>query len=68
MKKLNNNILKKITVLMSILIITLSCEKKINCINCNGKGETWSDYGYKECQLCNGSGKTTKSEEDKYFR
>ena len=58
----------KTTVLMSILIVTLSCETKITCINCNGKGKTWSDYGYKECELCNGSGKTTKSEEDKYFR
>ncbi len=43
-----------------------SCEEKITCKNCNGKGTTW--WGdYKECGLCHGSGKTTKSEEEKYF-
>jgi DnaJ-class molecular chaperone len=54
------------TSFLLILLAFSSCEEKITCKNCNGKGTTW--WGdYKECGLCHGSGKTTKSEEEKYF-
>ncbi len=57
-----------VVLLSSITILSCNNEPKIKCINCNGKGQTWSDFGYKQCKLCDGTGKTTKSEEERFFK
>lgn len=58
---------KKILLSCFLVVMLSSCEKKETCANCNGNGKTWGDYGYKECGLCHGSGKATKSENENYF-
>ena len=58
----NQNGISKFKLLRFIISLTLvfalvSCEKKIKCEKCDGVGIVWSDYDYRKCESCKGSGK-----------
>jgi DnaJ-class molecular chaperone len=57
--------LKLLRFIISIMILIsfLSCEKKIKCDKCDGKGIVWSYYDYNKCAFCKGSGQTTQSKQ-----
>ena len=62
----NQNGISKFKLLRFIILLTLlfafvSCEKNIKCEKCDGVGIVWSDYDYRKCESCKGSGETAKS-------
>jgi hypothetical protein len=45
----------------------VSCEKKTKCEKCDGVGIVWSDYDYRKCEFCKGSGKKVISKKRAYI-
>jgi DnaJ-class molecular chaperone len=59
--------LLRFIILLTLLFAFVSCEKKIKCKHCNGAGLVWTDYDYRKCESCKGSGKKAISKKRAYI-
>lgn len=56
-----------IIVVMVLIGIILNNSNKVECITCGGNGKFFSGYSYKECDVCHGSGRVSKSINSRIF-